>query len=178
MLLFKRDYFRGLTGIKNVDTSLSPLKDEDLEIWQREILIERLGTNTYVQLLEHLSDTSGIWFNLIYGTTFQDSNDDYIIYDGLVNKTLKLSPIADYCFVKFCEQNYGNLSFTGEMTVNVEENMPEIYNNKSVQAAQRCISGFIGMDVYIRNMQDLDSDNFPDYYAKRKVQLSTNSQGI
>lgn len=178
MLLFNRQYFKGLIAIPNANSQESGLLNDDLESWQEELLIERLGTNTYVDFLDNINASSGIWYDLIYGTTYTDASGDKRIYRGLVDKDRKLSPLADYCYLRFVAQNYGSLTATGETVKNEQKSATEISNTKLHQVAARLVSGFAQVDQYIRDMQDLDSANFPDYELKYPLQFSTNSLGL
>ncbi len=72
-LLFNRQYFRGLISLPNINAAESALSDFDLKQWQDELLIERFGADTFVELQEHLTDIDGIWHDLINGKTIHKS---------------------------------------------------------------------------------------------------------
>ena len=177
-LLFNRQYFRGLISLPNINAAESALSDFDLKQWQDELLIERLGANTFVELQEYLTAEVGIWHDLINGKTYTNSHGDKVIYAGLINSEVMLSPIADYCFIRYVLQNYGNIAITGETTVSQQKNGLEIQNQQMHQAAVRCVSSFIRVDKFMRDMQDEDSANFADYEYKSPLSLSVNSLGL
>ena len=177
-LLFNRQYFRGLISLPNINAAESALSDFDLKQWQDELLIERFGADTFVELQEHLTDIDGIWHDLINGKTYTNPHGDKVIYAGLINSEVMLSPIADYCFILYVLQNYGNIAITGETTVSQQKNGLEIQNQQQNQAAARCVSSFIQVDKFMRDMQDEDSDNFADYEFHSRLSLSVNSLGL
>jgi len=177
-MIVSRKYFKGLISIPQINAAESGLLDSDLANWEQEILINRLGTETYVELLDHLDDASGIWHDLIKGKIYTNSSGYKRIFNGLFNSENLISPVADYCFYRFISENYGHLSIDGGTVIDQEKNSVEAVNTKQYQAAIRCISGFNAVYMYIRDMQQLESDNFPDYTTPNELNLQTNEFGI
>lgn len=176
--LGNKDNFVGLISIPNHDLVEGGLSDKDLKRWQQELLIERLGTNTYKLFLDHVSDDSGAWKTLVNGGWYQETNDDWAYWNGLTNSETGQGLIMYYAWLMYVKEYFvsaGRDKMASVVMAKNSQNIP-FYNVGVVGMHLRNES--IALNNFMRRQKKLDSDFAPDYNYKQPLQIAGNAYGI
>ncbi len=176
--LGNRANFKGLIAIPHIDSAECGLTNEDLKKWQHELLAERFGMNTYKLLTDHVDDASGVWHDLINGGWYQDLNDDWHYWNGLVNSNTGLGIVMYYCRLMYAKENFVNPGDNQFASVSVGKNQqPVPFYNLGV-IGEKIVSESIGLNKFMVDKQDADGSFAPDYTYKEPLNLIDNSYGI
>jgi hypothetical protein len=170
--------FKGLIAIPHADAPEGGLTDEDLKRWQHELLAERLGMNTYKLLIDHVSDTSGMWYDLINGCWYQESDGHWRYWNGLVNKDTGLGIVMYYCRLMYAKEYFVNSGRGNFASVTVGKNQQAVpFYNLGV-IGEKIIDESISLNKFMRDMQRADESFAPDYIFNEPLNLIDNPYGI
>lgn len=176
--LGNKNNFRGIIAIPHVNSPESGLTEEDLQRWQHELLCERLGINTYREFINHVDDTSGVWYDLLNGGWYSDAASNWHYWNGLVNQYTGLGIIMYYCRLMYAKEYFVNSGRGDFASIIVgKQQKPVPFYNLGVIGEKLCNESIM-LNKFMIGHKALEDDFAPYYTSKKPLNIIDNAYGI